>query len=222
MELVIIGAGGHSKVIQDMIHCVSDLCEIRAILDDKYDVLSSVHGIYEGPIASANYLHSVNSNLKFVIAIGNNRIRRLLAKKLGLPDDAYISLIHPTAVVSPSARIGSGTVVMPNAVINADAIIGRHAIINTGAIVEHDNAIGDYVHVAPHATLTGSVTAEEGSMIGAGATVIPGRTIGEWAIIGAGASVINNISPQSTAVGTPAVIIKTASNEAETEASKSA
>lgn len=222
MDVAVIGAGGHSKVIQDMIHFVSNSCEVRAILDDKYDELSLVQGVYHGPIASANYLLSAIDGLKFVIAIGNNRIRKQMTEKLGLPDDSYVSLIHPAAVVSPGARVGGGSVVMPNAVINADTVIGRHAIINTGAIVEHDNAIGDYVHVAPHATLTGSVRAEEGCMIGAGATVIPGMAIGEWAIVGAGATVIRNVPPNSTAVGTPAIVIKTAGHETEKETTKSA
>lgn len=205
MELVIIGEGGHSKVIRDIIH--AKRYRLRAILDDKYDELLLNDDVYRGPISSALGLLNHIENLKFIVAIGNNQIRQSIVSRLGLNSDKYISLIHDTAVVSSSAYIGQGTVVMANTIINADAFVGHHTIINSGAIIEHDNNIGNYVHVAPKATLTGAVRVGEGAMIGAGANIIPGKHIGEWAIIGAGATVISDISPNSTAVGTPAKII---------------
>lgn len=206
MDLVVIGEGGHSKVIRDLIHSKSD-AKINAILDDKYDVLTLSNEVYLGPISSAHLLLDRMSHLKFVIAIGNNAVRKSIVTKLGLAKESYISLIHYSAIVSSSAAIGSGTVIMANTIVSADSVVGDHVIINSGAIVEHDNQIGDYVHIAPRATLTGSVIVKEGAMIGAGATIIPGKSIGEWAIIGAGATVISDISANSTAVGTPAITI---------------
>lgn len=201
-----IGEGGHSKVIREFICSNSDY-KIIAILDDKYDELTVINDIYIGPISSAHLLLNRMNHLKFVVAIGNNQIRKSIVLRLGLTKENYISLIHDTAIISTSASIGDGTVIMAGTIVSADAVIGDHAIINSGAIVEHDNQIGDYVHVAPKATLTGSVIAEEGSMIGAGATIIPGKKVGEWAIIGAGATVISDIPSYSTAVGSPARLI---------------
>ncbi|MBA2943355.1 acetyltransferase [Paenibacillus sp. CGMCC 1.16610] len=206
MDLVVIGEGGHSKVIKDLIHSKSDV-KIIAVLDDKYDELTVINEIYIGPTSSAHLLLSQRNHLKFVIAIGNNEVRKSIVTKLGLAKENYVSLIHHTAIVSSSASIGIGTVIMANTIVSADTCVGDHVIINSGAIVEHDNHIGDYAHIAPKATLTGSVTVKEGTMIGAGATVIPGKSIGEWAIIGAGATVISDIPTNSTAVGTPAKII---------------
>ncbi|SEC06631.1 acetyltransferase [Paenibacillus sp. GP183] len=209
MEIAVIGDGGHCKVIREMIGA-NKSCQLRAILDDKYEELILEHDLYLGPISAAQSLLSLIDQLKFVVAIGNNAIRKTIVTKLGLGNEHYASLIHEKAIISSSAVVGQGTVIMANAVINADAQIGNHTIVNTGAIVEHDNRIGDYVHVAPHATLTGSIIVKEGAMIGAGATIIPGRYLGEWAIIGAGSTVIRDIQPNSTAVGTPAIIIKAA------------
>ncbi|MCY9664519.1 acetyltransferase [Paenibacillus alginolyticus] len=206
MGLVVIGEGGHSKVIREIIRSKSDY-KIIAILDDKYDELTVINDIYIGPISSAHLLLNRMNHLKFVIAIGNNEVRKLIVAKLGLSKECYISLIHDTAVVSTSASIGDGTVIMAGTIVNADAVIGDHVIINSGAIVEHDSQLGDYVHIAPRATLTGSVIAEAGAMIGAGATIIPGIKVGEWAVIGAGATVISDIPSYSTAVGTPARLI---------------
>lgn len=207
MDLVVIGEGGHSKVIMELIRSSGNY-KIKAILDDKYDELILIKGIHWGPISAAHILMEHLSSLKFVIAIGNNKVRKSIVVKLGLPMENYISLVHETAVISSSASIGQGTVIMAHTIINADTQVGNHVIVNTGAIVEHDNQLEDYVHVAPRATLTGSVNILEGAMIGAGATIIPGKTIGEWTIIGAGATVINDIPAHSTAVGTPAKLTK--------------
>ncbi|WP_261306565.1 acetyltransferase [Paenibacillus andongensis] len=206
MDLVVIGEGGHGKVIRELIHSKRDY-KIIAILDDKYDELTVTNDIYIGPISSAHDLMNRMNHLKFIIAIGNNEVRKLIVSKLGLSKENYISLIHDTAVISPSASIGDGTVVMAGTIVNAEAVIGDHVIINSGAIVEHDNQLGDYVHVAPKATLTGSVIAETGAMIGAGATIIPGKKVGEWAVIGAGATVISDVPSYRSAVGTPARLI---------------
>lgn len=206
MEIVMIGQGGHSKVIQDIILSNKEY-EIVGYLDDRYEDITRVDNIYFGPISTAYEMINDVNQIKFVIAIGNNKVRKKIAEKLSLPDNCYATLIHKTAVISPNAKIGNGTVVMPHAVINADTQIGNHSIINTGSIVEHDNILGDFVHISPHATLTGSIIIEEGVHIGAAATLIPSVKIGEWSVIGAGAVVINDIPPNCTAVGIPAKVI---------------
>jgi acetyltransferase EpsM len=207
MKLAVVGAGGHSKVITDLIQLDTNN-QMIAFLDDRYTNLALKDGIYTGPIDSANKLLRIHPDLKFIIAIGNNMLRKEMVNRLGVQDECYATLIHPTAWISPSVTIGVGTVVMPLAVINADSYIGKHTIINTAAIIEHDNHISDYVHISPHATLTGAVKVEEGVHIGAGASVIPNLDIGEWSTIGAGATVIKSIPPSSTAVGVPAKVIK--------------
>ncbi|PEA53595.1 acetyltransferase [Bacillus pseudomycoides] len=206
MKIVIIGQGGHSKVVQDILLSNKGY-EIIGYLDDRYEEITIVDNSYFGPILTAHEMIKFFNQIKFVIAIGDNKIRKEIVGKLGLPDDCYATLIHKTAVVSPSAQIGLGTVVMPNVVINADTRIGNHAIINTSSIVEHDNRIGDFVHISPHVTLTGSVVIEEGAHVGAAATFIPSVNIRKWSIIGAGAVVIHDIPPNCTAAGIPAKVI---------------
>ncbi|NQX66782.1 acetyltransferase [Paenibacillus alba] len=206
MDLALIGEGGHSKVIKDLIGSKQGYT-VRAILDDKYEQLQLVGDVYRGPISSAHDLADQISSLKFVIGIGSNQIRKTIADRLGLTSESYVTLIHDSAIVSGSASIGVGSVIMAYTIVNADVIIGDHAIINSGAIVEHDSYVGDYVHIAPKALLTGAVVAHEGAMIGAGATIIPGKRMGEWATVGAGATVIHDIPAYRTAVGTPARMI---------------
>lgn len=206
-EIAIIGGGGHSKVIQDIIQAGEQYKPV-ALLDDKYEALQQKGEFIFAPISDAVKL--IEREVEFVVAVGNNRIRKRLAEKLAAERARFAVLIHPAAVISPSAVIEAGTVVMPGAVIQADTVIGRHAIINTAAVVEHDNRIEDFVHISPRAALTGNVEAAEGAHIGAGAVVIPGKKIGPWSVVGAGSAVISDIPKEVTAAGTPARIIQPA------------
>ncbi|MDH4423924.1 acetyltransferase [Bacillus cereus] len=206
MKIVIIGQGGHSKVVKDIVLSNNE-SEIVGYLDDRYEEITTVDSIYFGPISTAYEMINYFNQIKFVIAIGDNKARKIIVERLQLSNDCYTTLIHKTAVVSPSAKIGNGTVIMPNVVINADTQIGNHTIINTGSVVEHDNIVGDFVHISPNVTLTGSVIIKEGVHIGAAVTMIPSAKVREWSIIGAGSVVTNDVPPHCTAVGIPAKVI---------------
>ncbi|ADI28209.1 acetyltransferase [Geobacillus sp. C56-T3] len=205
--IVVIGQGGHSKVVQDMI-AADGRYQIVAILDDKYQEMNERDGMVYGPVSVVSDLIDEDPDVKLIIAIGNNRVRADIVERIQVDHERFATIIHPSAVISPSARIGAGTVVMPNCVVNAHAEIGKHVIINTGAIVEHDNRIGDYAHISPNATLTGNVVIGEGAHVGAAATVIPGIRIGSWSLIGAGSVVIRDILDGKKAVGCPARLLE--------------
>ena len=140
-----------------------------------------------------------------LICIGNNERRsdliHLLSPKLG-------TAIHPSALISPSASIGAGTMIFHGSKVQAQTRVGRAVIVNTGGSIDHDCEIGDYAHIAPNVTLCGYVNVGEGANIGAASVVIPGVRIGKWATVGAGTTVISDIPDYSVAVGCPARIIK--------------
>lgn len=192
-ELIIIGAGGHSKVVEEIARLNG--YKVRGFLDD------SQSGAL-GRISDAENFKDCD----FVIAIGNNVIReKIVAEHSGLN---FASLVHPKAVVSGSATIGDGTVVMAGAIINPDAKVGNHCIINTGAIVEHDNEIADFVHISPNATLCGTVRVGERTHIGAGVTVRNNLNITADCIIGVGSAVVKDIEKAGIYVGVPAKELK--------------
>ena len=192
----LFGASGHAKVIIDIVKAQGD--DIGRLYDDAPHC-SEIHGY---PVDKASDSDVAGP---MIISIGSNRVRKMIAERYRLE---YARAIHPQAIVSPSAHIGVGTVVMQNALVQADTSIGCHCIINSGASVDHECRIGDFVHISPHATLCGNVHVGEGTWIGAGATVIPGITIGKWCTIGAGAVVINDIPDGVTAYGNPCRIKK--------------
>lgn len=117
---------------------------------------------------------------EWIIAVGDNAARKKEAEHNELN---YGILIHPTAVISPSATIGSGTVIMAGAIIQARARIGKHCIINTGATVDHDCIIGDYAHIAPGAHLCGHVEVGEGALVGVGVGIAPMCKIPPWVLV---------------------------------------
>ncbi|WP_431800776.1 acetyltransferase [Halobacillus andaensis] len=205
MKVILIGNGGHSRVIQDIIKA-RDKEQLTAVLDDKYSYGFIDNDIYFGPVSDVEEL--LDESTRIVVAIGSNKTRKRISEELkGLP---FATLIHPSAVISPSALIGNGTVIMPYAVVNAHSDIGDHCIVNTGAIIEHDNHIESFTHVCPNVALTGQVTIGEGVELGAASTVIPGIKVEEWSVVGAGSTVIHNVPPNSRIAGSPARSIKKA------------
>jgi acetyltransferase EpsM len=184
--LAIYGAGGHGLVLED----AALLLEYQSVkfIDDKLNETNSFS------------FETLNNPL--VIGIGNNQTRKTISEKY--PNLNYIKLIHPTSVLSKSAIILEGTVVLALAHVGLATKIGKHVIINSCASIDHHCVIHDFVHIAPNATLCGSVIVEEGVLIGAGAVVLPGIKIGAWSTIAAGAVVINDIAPGHTYIGNPA------------------
>ena len=192
--MYLFGASGHAKVIMDILTASGQ--KVDALIDDNEKV-NELNGY--------KVMHGVTDASPIIVSIGVNAIRKKVVEKL---TGEFGTAIHPSAIVSPSAKIGEGTVVMAGAIINADAVIGKHCIINTGASVDHECVIGDYCHIAPHATLCGQVHVGEGSMVGVGACVIPCKNIGSWCTIGAGAAVVKDVADGVTVVGVPAKVIK--------------
>lgn len=182
----ILGHGGHAKVVESII--------LRS--GHKFE---GALGKEECPREAEGVWLPEQVDTTLFLAVGDNHRRRLMARNL--PDAEFATLIDPSAVVAPTAKISPGTVVMQQATIQADARIGRHCIINTGAIIDHECEIGDFVHISPGAVLCGNVKVGEGAWICAGAIVIPGVKIGEGAIVGAGVTVRHDVAAATTFFG---------------------
>jgi len=195
-RLIIIGAGGHGKVIADIATKIG--YSKIGFADDN--ATGECMGF---PImAKVSQLDSLNDgNTDFVIGVGNNAVRKSIAEKYNVN---WVALVHPSAQIALNVTLGKGTVVMAGAVVNPCATIGEHCIINTGAIAEHDNIIENYVHLSPKVALGGTVHIGELTHVGIGATVINNIRICGNCRIGAGAVVIRNIEHSGTYVGVPA------------------
>lgn len=192
--MFLYGASGHAKVIIDILN--ANGIKIEGLVDDNPEITD---------LLGYPVFHQYADHSPLIISIGNNSIRKMIAEKISAD---FATAIHPTAVISPAATVGDGSVVMQGAIVQSCAKIGKHCIINTGASVDHECIIEDYVHVSPHATLCGNVHVGEGSWIAAGSVVLPGIKIGKWSVIGAGSVVSKNIPDGVLAVGNRCKIIK--------------
>jgi UDP-perosamine 4-acetyltransferase len=204
-RIVIVGAGGHAKVIIEILEecgrfeiagCTSadagqrELLDIPVLGDD-----SILPGLREAGVHCA------------FVALGDNRARWKKAQELAEMGFTLVNAVSPRAIVSRRAILGRGVAVMPGAVINVLTRIEDGAIVNTGATVDHECHLGGFSHVGPGSSLAGCVSVAEGAFLGAGTCVVPGVSIGSWSVIGAGSVVISDIGEFVTAVGAPAAII---------------
>ena len=195
--MFLYGAGGHARVVRDILE--SQGLKVSGIYDDNLNVAKWME--YE-------VRHDFHTNDEVIVCIGKAEYRKTVVKKLQQLEINFGKAVHQSAIVSPFAEIGEGSVLMAGTIVNSGSQIGRHCIINTGAVVEHECLIGDYVHISPNTTLCGGLSIGEGTWIGAGAVVAQGVKIGKWSIIGAGSVVLNDIPDGVVAYGTPCRVIR--------------
>lgn len=193
--IVLIGGGGHAMVVGE------------AALAQGYDVL----GFYDddpraGVVMLAPHLGTFHDfgrlgDTPRIVAVGDLRARRALLERVGGP---FATVVHPSAIVSPSAELGAGVFVGPLAVVHARARVGAHAILNTASVIEHDCMLGANVHVAPTAALGGNVRVGPDTLIGLGARALPGVRVGARSVVGAGSVVVGPVTDGVTVMGAPA------------------
>jgi len=205
-KLLILGAGGHGRVVADVARAVGHWNIIKFI-DAKFPELDQ-SGEWEVVGNDEDLTELVDENTDLAVAIGNNKTRQMLIEKLLDHGYSLPYIAHPTAVISEGANISQGTVIMPLAVVNYGAKIGLGCIVNTHVCVEHDCIIEDGVHLSPGCRLAGEVKVGSCSWIGIGASIIHQIEVASSVVVGAGAVVIQNVKENTTVAGVPARIKK--------------
>jgi len=201
-QVFILGAGGHAKMVLESLASMNRY-EIFGFLE-LTPTSDRVLGIPVFQESQETLERLLQAKAFVVVALGDNRRREQVTQRMASLGFDFATVISSSAHVSPSASIGSGTVIMPRSVIGAEACIGKGAIINTASSVDHDTLIEDFVHIAPGCHLAGKVRVDRGAMLGIGTCVIPERHIGAWSILGANSTVVRDIPAGTTYVGTPA------------------
>lgn len=208
---VILGGGGHAAVLVEGLRAAGQV-ELVGVLDPERALWGSeLLGV---PILGGDELLAAlaaEGIERFIVGLGatgsNARRRRIF--ELGLARGLRpCSLVHPSVLLSPSARLGEGCQLLPGAIVNTRALLGRNVLVNTGAIVEHDCRIGDHAHIATGARLAGAVEVGAEAHIGVGASIRQGVRIGAGAVVGAGAAVVKDVPERVVVAGVPAQILK--------------
>lgn len=200
--LLILGAGGHGRVVADAALASGAWTRVIASDRDPRRVTGELlPGVALMPLSQAL---AAAQAVHVAIGQGSAREREVSA----LPAGLLASVIHPRASVSAHARVEPGCFVAAQAVVASLAVLGESVIVNHGAVVDHDVEVGGYSHVAPLVALGGGVRIGRGVLLGSGASVLPGKRVGDGVVIGSGAVVVDDLTEPGVYAGVPARRIK--------------
>ena len=200
--LLVIGAGGHGRVVADAA-LATGKWDAVAFIDDHVPITQRVLDL--PVLGTTDSLTALRPSYPaVVVAIGAVSDRLRLLERCHKYGFELPVIVHPAASVSRFAKLKEGCVVCAQAVVNAGTVIERGCIVNTASSVDHDCNLDFGVHVCPGARLAGNVTVGEGSWIGIGSCIREGIVIGSGATVAAGAVVIANVASGVTVKGNPA------------------
>lgn len=191
--IIILGGGGHASVLIDILSFMNS--KVIGITDPLLEKGSLVNGVSVIG-CDDRVLDFANSEVLLVNALGprpKSLIREILSQKFINLGYQFLTLIHPRAYVSSSAKIEDGAQIMAGAIVQAQSHIGMLSVVNTGAIIEHDCSVGEYGHIAPGAILCGGVQAGSGVFVGCGAVVLENLRLEANSTIAAGVTLRRNL-----------------------------
>jgi len=213
---VILGCGGHGRVVLDIIVNAGVYEAVGFVDSDSRLTGRRIDGLEVlGRPDDLPRLRDRHGVCCAIVAVGDNGARRALADRLEAWDFELINAVHPSANLARNVSLGRNVVVAAGALVAAHGQIGDSVILNTGCIVDHETLIGTATHICPGARLAGRVTVQSGAFVGIGATVIQSIRVGYEAIVGAGAVVVADVAPMSTVVGVPAREVKSVDRVAD-------
>jgi sugar O-acyltransferase (sialic acid O-acetyltransferase NeuD family) len=211
LRLVVLGAGGHGKVVADAARAAGT--QVLAFADanparrgKEVSGLPVLDGELEALRAFCEH-----EGAQTVVAIGENATRRRIFEALQAAGVSLANVVHPSAVLAPEVTLGIGVVILAGAIVNVTTVIGDNAIINTGVRLDHDNTLGAHAHVSPGVCTGGEVKIGEGTHLGVGVSVRNQVSIGAWSVIGVGAAVVSDLPDRVVAYGVPARVVRASS-----------
>jgi acetyltransferase EpsM len=200
-KIIIVGSGGHAAELRDYINHnnnarPADHIQVHGFIDDNEDTYK--HYGFAEPFLGGIKDHKVNTEVKYLMGIANLDYRKTIMDSLEKQGADFIGLIHPTAIISPSAEIHPTTVISHNASVGAKARIGKYNMLNSRCTIGHDTVIGDYNFISPQVAVSGNTKIGDGNLIGTNACTIPGIVIGNNNKIAAGMIIYKPVGDSTT------------------------
>ena len=207
-DVVVVGAGGFGREVLDVIEAANAAgagLRVLGVVDDapsdvNLDRLVARGYVHLGPIDTV-VAGSVGA---YVLGVGGPAAKRAIAELFDSAGWTPVTVVHPAAVVSPTARIGAGSIVCGGVQLSTNSELGRHVHLNPNTTIGHDAVVGNFASVNPGAIVSGEVRVGDGTLIGAGAVVLQGLDVGAGAVVGASACVTRPVAARATVVGVPA------------------
>ncbi|HEX7190843.1 MAG TPA: acetyltransferase [Thermoanaerobaculia bacterium] len=204
-DVIIVGAGGQGLIVADILLKSSGARPVGFVSDDAATRPRAILGI---PVIGTPDLLARTAHDAIIVAIGDNRTRRVVTERLVASGERVITVRHLFTNIAADVTIGEGSMISAGVVITPGATIGRGVLLNTSCSVDHQSTIGDFAHISFQAGIGANCAIGEESMIGGGATVVSGRRVGARTVIGAGAVVLHDIGDGLVAYGVPAKIVR--------------
>ncbi len=206
--VLIIGTGAEARVALDIANSL-DVLVYGFLTDDPEEVSQEMNDILIvgelGGKDAETLLKDENSRL--VVAIRDTTQRQEMVEELSSRRADIATLVHPSSVISPYAKLGNGVLVYPGVHVLANTMVGAYSLIMNGVNLTTDVVVGEYVTIQQGATIGANVVIEDEAFIGAGAVIQPGLTIGREAMIGAGSVVLTDVPENTTVFGNPAKVM---------------
>lgn len=204
-RLIIVGAGGFGREVyawaKDHPDC-GKLWGPTGFLDDNPSALDGFD--YPVEVLGSIDSYQVGDYDVFLCAIGAPEVKRNVVERMLAKGAAFISLIHPHAVLGENVSIEEGVIVCPGVVVTCDVSIGRFAVVNCLSSLGHDVRVGDWVTISGHCDVTGQCRIGDSSFLGSGARILPGKSVGSDALVGAGSVVLKSVGDGQRVFGNPA------------------
>jgi sugar O-acyltransferase (sialic acid O-acetyltransferase NeuD family) len=213
-DLVIVGAGGFARETAAAAAAANRVRATWRILGFVDDDLA-LHGTSRSGLPILGAVDSVLDlpQAGVVVCVGNPRDyggRQRIVQRLGLPEERYATVVHPSAEIGAGSAVGHGSVLLAGTVLTADVTVGSHVAVMPQAVLTHDDRVGDYATIASGVRLGGGVVLESGAYVGAGALVREGVTVGAWSLVGMGSVVLHDVPPAEIWAGNPARLLRSA------------
>lgn len=204
-DLIIIGGGGHARVVIEAARSMKRQWHVQGFVDPNQ--CAETQARMNVARLGDDAVLSQYPNAALVLGVGNTSVtdlRRDIVARVGSADGRWATIVHQSAWVSPTATLGAGTVVLAGAVINSGAQLGEHCIVNSFVCVDHDAALGHYVHASHGSLVAGGAVVGDNSYLGMGSLIRDHITIGRDTLVGMGAVVTKGCENGSRLVGIPA------------------
>jgi sugar O-acyltransferase (sialic acid O-acetyltransferase NeuD family) len=204
-SIVIVGAGGFGgevlQYVRDVIRGCSDVT-VRGFLDDRTEVdPRQCDGL---PLLGTIAAYTPRDDDRFVVAVGDPEARTRIIRHLRGRGVSFFDVVHPTAFVAPTARIGEGCIIAPFCAVGNASRLGDHVVLTWYASVAHDADVESYAVLSPYSTVNGGASLGEGAFLGTHAAVNPMQRVGCWAKVAAGSVVYRPVPAHHLAMGNPA------------------
>jgi acetyltransferase EpsM len=209
-KLIIIGGFGNGSVVAST---VNDINKQKP----EWEILGFLNDRDEGPINGLPVLGSITpetvapylnqADVFFYWALVSVKLRKDFTKRLfdlGIPEERFATLVHPTAIVSDHAKLGYGVSVQPFVNIGPGVRIANYVHVFAQAMIGHDAKLDNFAYVANNACVGAHVHLEEGAYVGTNATTRENLTLGEWSLTGIGSVVVKDVAPGQIVIGNPA------------------